>query len=251
MNKTRSFGVEVEYDIDYPTLKRKFSTIIRDVYGAGAYTCRNHRYESIFDTDKWHIKIESSTMGEVCTPVSNLEDIPKLKEVFKRIEETSLECDEDCGTHLHIDCGDIEPNKVLACWLYCEYAMFSCCRKDRAENSNCEKEVHKSLKNKTIFYLLSKEKMTYFNAVCISFHYYSDKPVDKKARRSVEIRCMEGMTDHRKLMAWIKFLVLWFDWVKNKDIIDILKCKPNSITFEDLAIEVGLGKRDTKYLMQK
>ena len=250
MSVARSFGVEVEYACTFKELKSIASKAIEQIYGKNSWVSKKSKYETVTKTDKWHIKMENDSTSELCSPLSTLHDISKMKKVYKLIQKSGIKCDEDCGVHLHVDCGDSEPNKILACWLYCEDAMFDCCHPDRKDNACCEAETNCIKKNKSIYELISTDFISYRHTSSVDFVWY-DPDDSRVKRKSVEVRVKEGTTNANNLVAWIKFVVKWFDWVERQDIIEILKSKPNKINLESLIEDMGLKERELKTLKFK
>jgi hypothetical protein len=241
--KDRKFGLELEFDCEYKEFKDITTDAIGQVYGDGFYYCRDDKFESTFKLDKWHIKVENSSVSELTTPVSTLSDLPNIMKVLRILKRKGIHGDkEDCGCHVHIDIPDIDKYEWCIFWMIYEKAIISCFPKERRGNTFCGKIVHKSDVRKRIPSLLE-------HCVAADKEVFSLYKYDR--RRTVEVRICETTTDTNFLTAWVKFLVSYCHFIIKQN--PYLACGDNccSVSTEDMLEKMTLDGKSKAIMMNR
>ena len=215
--KNRKFGVELE-----------MSTSIYEVNEILKSNIPKKDYEYSTNSEKsngkyWHLKKDYSTESELATPILNLNDTTKLK-LFKRILKTlinkNVKITKHDGLHVHIECKDLDWNKILISWIYLEESikrMFPKSRTKNAYKNVSYSEPYLSKKNKKIiadYYVKLKNKSNEHHSA-MNFQCFEE-------RGTVEFRWHEGTLDYNDIICWVKFLHYFLTYSKTVNIPDAL-----------------------------
>lgn len=238
----RKFGIELEFGCEWSRLKRVASEIIKKVYGPRKYYAKEESFESDFKTDKWHIKIDFSSISELTTPISTIRDLDKIQQVVSYLRDKSVEPTEDCGFHVHFDISDIDQYHLMAGWMRSERAIFECTPSVRKDNYHCEKVLESKCMRSYIANFLKTKTDGAGSSSAISFEHYEE-------RKTVEIRLGEGTNDPEFVRNWVLFFLHWIDSVKqqNPSLITCDKC--NSLKYWELMDEMNITTKWVKEYM--
>jgi len=226
----RHFGCEFEFSTIYHDFLPIVKPIIDNIYG---HQCLKHSekwYESNNNFKQWHLKIDNSTESELCTPVSNLNDINKITSVLELLgKNNAIKITKNDSFHVHMDVKDIDKEAILVLWMRYEKVIFSLFPPHRRNhNQFCEKSILKEKSNKNISnYLQEAIENTKDHHSAISFYFYKHKETNtlSSTRNTVEFRLGEGTTNPVFIKNWVTFLLFFLDSCKNleiKDIVDIM-----------------------------
>ena len=146
----RPFGCEIEVSTDFDETKPILKQAIQKVYKSHLLYARNASFDSCIKTDKWHLKDDSTTMSEICTPISTFKDINKICKVVKSLSRKNVEITNNDSFHVHVSASDINPKNILACWLKYESVIKSLFPKRRRKGDYCTELVNYRGKSKKI-----------------------------------------------------------------------------------------------------
>jgi hypothetical protein len=217
--QNRNFGCEFEFSTTYHDFLPIVHQIIEDVYGPKSLKHSERWYESNNNFTQWHLKLDSSTESELCTPVSSFNDIPKICSVLKKLgENKKIKITKNDSFHVHIDIKDIDREAVLALWLRYEKIIFSLFPSHRRNhNKFCERSILRNKTNKNISeYMQEAIDNTQDHHSAISFFFYKNKQVNElsSSRNTVEFRLGEGTVNPIFIKNWVTFLLFFIDSCK-------------------------------------
>lgn len=238
--KQRNFGIEIE-----------MSSKIHNINDLIKYIIPKQQYEySATSNDKsngkfWHLKKDYSTETELATPILKLSDKPKmnlLKKILKTLQLSDIKITKHDGIHVHIDCKDMDWNKLLISWIYLEESIKHLFPKYRTRNTYRDvsySEPYLNKKNKKIiaeyFEKLKQKSNNHHSA--INFQWFEE-------RGTVEFRWHEGSIDYDDLVNWVKFIHYFIEYSMKVDLTKALCSKIKNFDCCEL-IEI-LNIKDTK-----
>jgi len=242
----RNFGCEFEFSTIYHDFLPIIHPIIEDIYGLKSLKHSEKWYESNNNFKQWHLKLDSSTESELCTPVSNFNDISKITSVLEELgKNKEVKITKNDSFHVHMDVKDIDRETILALWMRYEKVIFSLFPLHRRNhNQFCEKSILRKKTTKNISeYIQEAIENTKEHHSAISFYFYKHKDPNKisSSRNTVEFRLGEGTTDQNFIRNWVIFLLFFLDNCKSleiKDIVDIICDKQFSNNKENLNLMI-------------
>lgn len=103
---SRNFGCKFEFSTDFSEMEVISSEVITEIYGENKLKAIQKWYKSNNNYDRWHLKLDSSTMSELCTPISTLSDLKSIMEVLKKIGNfKKVKVTQKDSFHVHMDVG--------------------------------------------------------------------------------------------------------------------------------------------------
>lgn len=250
----RNFGCEFEFSTEFDDFKKIASKAITEVYGKNRLRAQRTWYKSSNNFIQWHLKIDNTTLSELCTPVSNYSMLKKIRSVLTKIgKNKNVKITKNDSFHVHMDVRDISKENILILWLKYEKlicALFPSHRRNR--NSYCERSVNHHLKTsrQVSEYFKDALEKTLDHHSAISFYFYkkNNKNKRRKCRNTVEFRLGEGTTDSSFIRNWVVLLLHFLECCKKmkspiESICDTtVECNENGI--ETLITELNI--RDEK-----
>ena len=148
----RNFGCEFEFSTLYHDFLKISKPIIENIYGQGCLKHSEKWYESNNNFRQWHLKLDSSTESELCTPVSKLEDIDHITNVMSSLgKNKDIKITKNDSFHIHMDVKDLDREAILILWMRYEKIIFSLFPTHRRNhNEYCESSILKEKKSKNI-----------------------------------------------------------------------------------------------------
>jgi hypothetical protein len=174
----------------------------------------------------WHLKKDYSTEAELATPILSFHDkegLSILKKITKNLANKKVKITKDDGLHVHIDCKDLDWNKILISWIYLEESLKRLFPKHRTRNryrNVSYSEPYLSKKNKKIlanYFKKMKVKSNEHHAA-INFQYFEE-------RGTVEFRWHEGSLDYDEILCWVKFIHCFLEYSKTVNLTEALCSK--------------------------
>jgi len=211
----RKFGCEFEYSTEFEDFASLAKRVIARIYGVGKIKIVEDWYKSDNNT-KWDVKTDSTTLVELCTPVSRFRDIKNICNVIRSLSRNkSVLVTNNDSMHVHVDAHDIPKENILLLWLKYEKLIFSMFpRHRRVKNCYCKQSIENFPKSEKLIATFFKEALetTLDHHSAISFFFYKN---NKKGRNTVEFRLGEGTTDPRFVRNWVLFLLYFLERCKN------------------------------------
>jgi len=248
LKPNRNFGCEFEYSTEYNDFKPIVSSIIDRIYGRNKVKARPEWRKSSHNYVKWDIKTDSSTLIEMCTPISNFHDIKKICGVIESLgKNKKIKITNNDSFHIHVDANDIEKEKILILWLKYEKMIFYLFPPHRRNNNQyCMPSSNR--RGKKIVANIFKEAMesTLEHHSAISFYFYqkNSKNIKRKCRKTVEFRLGEGTTNPEFVRNWILFLLYFMERCKKvkNPLNDICEqtIKPSHGTLQDMIADLKI-----------
>lgn len=128
----------------------------------------------------------------VCIAEKDLAEI--LPKIFEVIENTEMEANASCGTHVHIDMRNRNPELAYSNFFKAQKLMLATQPKTRRTNTYCKPNVHPELK---LEQFKTNERYSVINTQ--AYH--------KNDMKTIEIRLHSGTVKLQDIKAWINFLV--------------------------------------------
>lgn len=231
----RNFGCEFEFSTMYHDFLPIAKQAVDEIYGYGCFKHNEKWYESNNNFKQWHLKLDSSTESELCTPVSKLNNLEEIVSVMSKIgKNKTTKITKNDSFHVHMDVKDMDREAILVLWMRYEKIIFSLFPPNRRNhNEYCESSILRKKRSKNISeYLKEAIENTQDHHSAISFYFYNHKEKMENSihsinseRNTVEFRLGEGTTDASFIRNWVTFLLYFLDSCKAlelKDIVDIM-----------------------------
>jgi hypothetical protein len=215
----RNFGCEFEFSTSFDKMKKIVSKAVTEIYGRHKLRAREGWYKSTNNFNQWHLKTDSSTLSELCTPVSNCSNIKQIQNVLSKIgRNKDVKITNNDSFHVHMDIKDINRENVLILWLKYERIIFSLFPSHRRNgNTYCARIMDSHLKKgkQVSEFFKSALEVTWDHHSAISFFFFKkNKKRRKRGRNTVEFRLGEGTTDKVFIHNWLSFLLHFLERCK-------------------------------------
>jgi hypothetical protein len=243
----RRFGCEFELSTGFDDVAEICRPLIACVYGKNMLLVRRDVYRSV-DNVQWHLKTDTTTQCELCTPVSTARCLPRICRVVDTLSKASVDKEgvkvtEDDSMHVHVAIGKVDPKNVLSLWLKHEKTILSMFPKHRRDNQYCESGVRGSTRGKVVanFFrdAVTNSREHHF---AVSFPYMGDDDQSKR-RRTVEFRVAEGNLDPETVRCWVGVCVALVEAAGRLNLAESL-CEPESDgNLENLAKDLRLRNK--------
>lgn len=124
------FGCEFEFSTLYSEMMSRAKKSIKQNSTKKLITRRNkHHYYQSNNNKTWHLKTDSSTECEICTPVSKFSNIQEICNVISCLEDVDITKKD--SFHIHCEVGDIPIPNIIVSWITIENIIFNCFPKHR------------------------------------------------------------------------------------------------------------------------
>lgn len=216
----RTFGVEMEWSSE-PLSRGRMKDIINRFPNEEAIVAGYQRNE---DRDRWYCKPDSSCGLEVASRVlgsmgsiqKTIEDLKRVSEVHQKLVEAGAKITDECGGHVHIGVGDFsreEFAKALLYWGKFEKFVFEMLPRRRVQGNDYCRSHSNNFRSDTD-YSETELKLGFTGRNSFNLAFYNwDAGLEHLKR--VEIRCGEATEDSRCLKNWVRFLLHWFQTIKD------------------------------------
>jgi len=241
----RRFGCEFEFSTNFDEVAEIVKPIIKKLYGKNKIKIKEENYPSN-NNYKWHLKTDFSTECELATPVSTIEDLPKILKVIKYLHKNHLKITKNDALHIHISANDVPKKNIIVAWLFIEKAIMKCFNKNRQNNEFCPKLNCCRSKKTTIDTPYNNAlQLTKEHHSVISLHYY-------QKRKTVEFRASQATFNTDLIEGWILFCLFYLDWAKKINIKEYMKKRLNEIkTPKKLIKELNIKNKKVKKFVAK
>lgn len=238
MERYRNFGCEFEFSTDYNDMLQIANPIIKEIYGNNRLKAEKGWYKSHNNFKRWHLKLDSSTLSELCTPVSTFSDIDNITQVLSKIgENEKVQITKNDSFHVHMDVGDLDMEPILVLWMKYEKVIFSLFPKHRRNNKiYCGRSIPNDRSKKdAALYLKDAIDNTMDHHSAISFYFFKRHIKSKRiVRNTVEFRLGEGTTDPVFIRNWVLFLNVFLNHCQNIKVSDVVQILCERIIDNDM-----------------
>jgi len=241
MRKTNlKFGCEFEFSSSWEEVREAAKISISRHYKKNLLFAKKDWFDSVHNT-RWHLKTDSSTECELCTPVSSYGDIKRICAVVADLGKSKIKITANDSFHLHVDTGGVDPRKIVAAWMGIEKGIIKCFPRHRRHkyksDSFCDQLIpHPNKSNVAkIFMQCYEYSVVNHHAVMSLFHY--------EERKTAELRIAEGTTDPDLVNNWIHFGLQFIKYAERIDPFDFLCRVPADMGVDEIIETVGIGRR--------
>lgn len=218
----RKFGFELEFSSKFEEVLHHVKSIIPRIYGKNKTLIEGGTRVLDDNYGKWGFKYDGSTECELTTPISTIKDFPKITKVLTKLSEKNISTTVKDSVHVHMQANDIPEHNIIAAWIQIENAIMKCFPKHRRNNSYCAKLIHgKNYKKMSDFFIKAEAESEDHHAM-LSLNYYDQ-------RKTVEFRIMEGNIDINTIKPWIMFCMLFLNYARTIDPVEVI-CKKLKLT---------------------
>ena len=214
-----NFGCEFEFSNKYEDMIPLARKSVKTYSNRRLMTkIKNHCYYQSNNNKNWHLKTDSSTESELCTPVSTYKDVKQICDVISNIEGAKITKKD--SFHIHCQIEEIPICNLVVSWMSIEGTILKCFPKNRRKNTYCQR--------------LLSAKMT--GLLAKNYNYARQKSQNRKAamsiyrvaeRNTIEIRIGNGADNIDYIKNWILFSQYFLNYAKNIDIAKAL-CRKNT-----------------------
>jgi hypothetical protein len=222
----RTFGCEFEFSTMFSDIKPIALKCIENVYGEDSNWVKisKETKETHNNLSYWHVKPEPTSASEICTPISTMKDMGKIKRVVKNFKKNNIEVSDSDSMHVHIYAGDIDIKLLLAIWIRFEAIIKRWFPRSRYQSYSYNEPVinYKGNAKKVADFLLESMgddlgyKLISFNSHC--------------KRKTVEFRISEGTLNPDHVYAWVKMCLIIVNRVKTADVYDSVCSSVNNLS---------------------
>ena len=232
----RRFGVEIEINTLDGSVKRPDTEHGEIALGADLLAHIVHKttgdrvevqhWDYIHNNKDWIIKHDISCGMEINSPVlKGWTGLKKLIQVVDMISKSSLNADERCSLHVHINIADLNKRQlasVIAYYIKCEHVLFDSFPDHRKSNRYCQFLGMSDMFSHDQYLdagdLINKVSNTkYYSLNTYHFMRGGGFTENNQRRLSVEIRMAEnkGCIDPFFVKNWVRLLLHFFDVTKS------------------------------------
>lgn len=193
----RKIGVEIEFSCQ----RNPLVAIGAVLTGRGESVKVDSSYHAS-DGSKWDLKTDSSCGYEIATPaISNYSELVNAARVTELISENGGSVNDRCGLHVHVDMGNITPEKfelIMRFMARYESAFFLMAGSARQTNSFCRKlsdQVGFVKQDPSRFRSAWRDKYCWLNGSHL------------RGIGTLEFRLMESTLDSAAIVGWVMFLL--------------------------------------------
>jgi len=218
----RKFGFELEFSTYMNAVQEMVKKIIPKIYGRNKLVPDAASWECNKKYNKWELKSDGSTECELTTPISTIKDFKKIEQVLIELKERNISVTRKDSVHVHMQANKISKHQLIAAWLQIENIIIKCFPRHRRNNTYCQKLIHwRKYKKLSDFFIKAEDEAKDHHSI-FSLCYYDD-------RKTVEFRVMEGNINIQDIKPWVKFCMLFLNYAKTIDPIEIICKKKNRI----------------------
>jgi hypothetical protein len=231
----RPFGCEIEISTDFDEVRPILRDAVKKVYKKPLLYAKNSSFDSCIKTNKWHLKDDTTTMSEICTPISTFKDMNNICKVAKSLIQNDVKITNSDSFHVHVSASDVDPKNILACWLQYESVIKECFPKRRRKGDYCTELIDyrgKSKKNIAQFLIQAIEDSECHFSI-MSFTHYAK-------RKTVEFRISEGTLNPEHIRNWVKFCLYFVNYSKRVDPLMLVCDSVNNKTLNEMILEMGI-----------
>lgn len=224
----REFGCEIEMSTPFDEVKSILENIINNKHKHEKLMSRKAYYDSTCNYGKWHLKTDTTTETELCTPISTFSDMKDIMKVVRKTKSSGVKITKNDSLHVHVQANDVDPRNVLAAWLLHERTIKDCFPSHRRKNDYSSQLIKCRRRDKNIANFLMEAIIESEDHYCIiSFHHY-------ECRKTIEFRISEGTLDPEHIRNWVKFCLVFVETAKKIDPIITICKEINSSSIEEL-----------------
>jgi hypothetical protein len=240
MGKTynRKFGCEFEFSTKFETLSELIHGIIPQIYGPDSILARNMFFKSVKNI-RWHLKSDATTECELVTPISNYEDLGKIRKVLKKLNKHYIRITKHDSVHVHMDAEDISKRQIIAAWMQIEPIIMKCFPKHRHNNEYCIPLMKPNSSIAELF-LEAEDDVANHHSILSLANY--------KNRGIVEFRICHGTIDPDFITGLVKFYMIFLRYAKSMDPIDMI-CGPPISDLDEIFRRMGIRCKLIKYAL--
>jgi hypothetical protein len=233
----RCFGVEIEVGKEVNR-----DLIINFIKSNTHRYVKKSFYRPTINNSYWDVKHDGSCGAKYINGINEggfeinsykASGVYQLKDicyVISKLKTIGVKVNSNCGFHVHVEVSDFDTDDVgtlLNNWIYVENMIFSCVPKKRKDNKYCQRiafdyNLSKDDFKKPIdFWNLYKPKTTTLNnfdrkrSLNIN-NYYRSISLKKFNRKTIEFRFMESTLCEKNIKNWVRFLVHFVGFCKNR-----------------------------------
>lgn len=260
----RCFGVEIEVGKEIGR-----DTIIDFIkYRTNRFVKKSY-YRPTINNHYWDVKHDGSCGSKFVNGIneggyeinsykaSGVNDMKEIAWMISNLKKINVKVNNNCGFHLHVEVSDYDSENIgvlLNNWIFVENMIFSCVPNKRKSNKYCQKlgsqplDAKEDLKKAIDFWNYYKPKTialtnTDRKKALNIINFYRSISLKKFNRKTVEFRFMESTLCEKNIKNWIRFLVNFVEFCKNRNKLLFNRglIRENIITVEDFLEVVGLG----------
>jgi len=230
----RKFGFELEFSTPINDVEKIAKNIINKICGKAKLVTDSNFLIKNTNYNKWELKSDGSTECELTTPISKIKDFNKIKKITEKLKENKVKQTTKDSVHVHMQADDVPKHNIIAAWIQIENEIIKCFPKHRRHNTYCQKLIPYNKKRKIADFFIQAEEESMQHHSIVSLNYYDD-------RKTVEFRIMEGNIEINNIMPWVKFCMLFLNYAKSIDPIEII-CRPkNKLKINDIITELNIN----------
>ena len=205
----RKFGVELEFN--FPKC-----SIIANIVRRCGESCNVTSYEHSVNNSTWIAKTDHCGYELVTRVMSGYQDIQKLGEVVRALNDSSPKPNysRSCGLHVHINVADINDKQItnlVAWWIKFEHIMFSMLPDNRRSNTFCQSvnSIHYVRQSNGSYDLVQLRRKLNFRGALNLLN------VGHVNSSRIEFRLGSMSTDAEYIKAWVRLLIWIVEIGKN------------------------------------
>lgn len=217
MKKSFVFGCEFEFSSKWDDMEQWLRQIIKNNNQKILIPkLESNRYYSSSNNKRWHLKTDSSTETELCTPVSTLRNLPTICKVVGSL--TNAKITNKDSVHVHFECSDVNIVNLLSAWLLIESTIIQCFPIKRSKTSYASR-LAKGRKGKILInYLKSARIESDEHHAMLSFYHY-------EKRKTVELRLSNGTNSPEDIRNLVYFCYYFKEFSKNIDVFEAMAAR--------------------------
>jgi hypothetical protein len=232
----RKFGFELEFSTPIKKTKKIIKKIITKTYKRNMLDIEESYGSGAREYKKWELKLDGSTECELTTPISTIHNFKTITKILNELSQNKLEITNRDSVHVHMQANDVPKHNIIAAWILLEKVIMSCFPHHRRDNTYCQKLINKRYKKISDFFIDAEQESDDHHAI-LSLNYYSQ-------RKTVEFRIMEGNLDPNDILPWVKFCMLFLNYAKNIDPIEIICNNKPKININDIIDLLNIRDRE-------
>ena len=231
---SRSFGCELEFCSKWERTKDALRRAVERVYGSRKLMVKEEWYRSL-DNVNWHMKEDSSTVGEIVTPVSTEGDLKRICQVVGMLRDAGVRAGRKDGFHVHVGARDVDPRILVASWARIERQVLSSFPRNRRSNYFCS--PIRRVRFATMMEAAGKHRSAISMRMC---KFTKAPPRMKKRHGTIEFRVAEGTFDPVLVRNWARFCLRFVEVAKETDPYEFMTDRSPKPNLRQVLREVGM-----------
>ena len=214
----RKFGFELEFSTPIEQTKKIVKKIMAKTYKINMILYETFNYSNTNTYKKWELKYDGSTECELTTPISTIHNFKRITKILNELKKNELKVTNKDSVHVHMQANDVPKHNIIAAWILMEKVILKCFPEHRRDNGYCQKLINKKYRKISDFFIDAENEANAHHAI-LSLNYYTQ-------RKTVEFRVMEGNLNANDILPWVKFCMLFLNYAKTIDPVEII-CNKN------------------------